>query len=462
MADVEAVRIGGDDGPLRKKPRISELPLSSVKRASIDALLHVFKKKGEFDALRKKTYKQFEEDGPKQTLIESLQAFTDEEIEREPAKYLAKDRRLAAPLLEGAAARANIYPKTEEQIGEFISKYLDQAEIALREIRRKDIGEDAATKEETKGAKSDDAYAAEAEIRRQERAKRHVEELRLKKKKEKEEAKKRELEALKKRAAELTKEKEKIEREQKRRAERESLRKKQKEAEAERLKKFQEEQERIKKEKEERQKKYEEDMAKRKKEEEAAEAKRLEEQAMRLLLREGERMAEKTGRRVGTGTATPIALVVVVQYRADDIEMIHGAHRDDEIVVGLAVRSDAAFVREITHPLVGEYLAREAHQTLTAMCQEDPREETIGGIGTGNETEIVTNLKINHTRAFHTEQAQPHPSAPVNASSNHLATHPPIMPPNNDQPAAVTVTGDPSLPLILPNDSAFFYGCVIQ
>jgi len=61
MADVEAVRVGGDDGPLRKKPRISELPLSSVKRASIDALLHVFKKKGEFDALRKKTYKQFEE-----------------------------------------------------------------------------------------------------------------------------------------------------------------------------------------------------------------------------------------------------------------------------------------------------------------------------------------------------------------------------------------------------------------
>ena len=61
MADVEAVRIGGDDGPLRKKPRISELPLSSAKRASIDGLLHVFKKKGEFDALRKKTYKQFEE-----------------------------------------------------------------------------------------------------------------------------------------------------------------------------------------------------------------------------------------------------------------------------------------------------------------------------------------------------------------------------------------------------------------
>jgi len=61
MAAVSAAMTGGDDGPIRKKPKISELPLSSVKRASIDSLLHVFKKKGEFDALRKKTYKQFED-----------------------------------------------------------------------------------------------------------------------------------------------------------------------------------------------------------------------------------------------------------------------------------------------------------------------------------------------------------------------------------------------------------------
>ena len=61
MAAVEGIRIGGENGPLRKKPKVSELPLSSIKRASIDSLLHVFKKKGEFDALRKKTYKQFEE-----------------------------------------------------------------------------------------------------------------------------------------------------------------------------------------------------------------------------------------------------------------------------------------------------------------------------------------------------------------------------------------------------------------
>lgn len=61
MAAVDTVMNGLDDGPVRKKPKVSELPLSSAKRASIDGLLHRFKKKGEFDALRKKTYAQFEQ-----------------------------------------------------------------------------------------------------------------------------------------------------------------------------------------------------------------------------------------------------------------------------------------------------------------------------------------------------------------------------------------------------------------
>ena len=34
--------------PPRKKPKISELPLSSAQRSSIDGMLHTFKKKGEF------------------------------------------------------------------------------------------------------------------------------------------------------------------------------------------------------------------------------------------------------------------------------------------------------------------------------------------------------------------------------------------------------------------------------
>lgn len=47
--------------PPRKKPKVSELPLSSAKRASIDGLLHTFKKKGDFDSIRKKTYAKFED-----------------------------------------------------------------------------------------------------------------------------------------------------------------------------------------------------------------------------------------------------------------------------------------------------------------------------------------------------------------------------------------------------------------
>lgn len=61
MATVEGYRIGGDDGPFRKKPKLSELPLSSAKRSTIDGLLHGFKKRGEFDGLRKKIYAQFEQ-----------------------------------------------------------------------------------------------------------------------------------------------------------------------------------------------------------------------------------------------------------------------------------------------------------------------------------------------------------------------------------------------------------------
>lgn len=60
MAAVEGVRIGGDDGPIRKKPRISELPTSSAKQSEVGGLVHVFKRKGEFDSLRKQVYAQFE------------------------------------------------------------------------------------------------------------------------------------------------------------------------------------------------------------------------------------------------------------------------------------------------------------------------------------------------------------------------------------------------------------------
>ncbi|KAF4551280.1 Hypothetical protein D9617_14g077370 [Elsinoe fawcettii] len=297
MAAVDGIRIGGDDGPVRKRIKISELPISSAKRSSVEGLLHVFKKKGEFDSIRKKVYSQFESGESKTNILQALQKFTDDEIEKDPIKYLGKDRRLAAPLLEGAAARADIYPTTEVEINEFIAGYLEHAETALRDARRKEIGEDAAREEQKRGAKSDEAYAAEAEVRRQERAKKHAEELRIKKKKEQELAKKRQLEALQARAAELAKETERLQREQKRRAEREAARAKQKQMEEERRKQFAEERERREKEQAEAAKREEEEREKRRKEREAAEAKRLEEEALDRLLREGGKMAEKAGGR---------------------------------------------------------------------------------------------------------------------------------------------------------------------
>ncbi|PSK43056.1 Set1 complex component shg1 [Elsinoe australis] len=293
MAAVEGVRIGGDDGPIRKKPRISELPTSSAKQSEVGGLVHVFKRKGEFDSLRKQVYAQFEAGDSKNNLLQSLQTFADEEIERDSLKYLDKHRNIAASLLEGSAARANIYPTTEAEINKYISEILKPAEAALREIRRKEIGDDAAQAEELKGAKSDEAYGAEAEIRRQERAKQFQEEQRIKKKKEQQLAKQKMLESLQARAAELAKETERLQREQKRRAEREAARAKQKQMEEERRKKFAEDREKREKEQAEAAKREEEENERRRKEREAAEAKRLEQEALLLLEREAGRLTEK-------------------------------------------------------------------------------------------------------------------------------------------------------------------------
>ena len=45
----------------RKRFKPSELPLSATQRSTIDDLLHTIKKKGEYDALRKKVWSEFVE-----------------------------------------------------------------------------------------------------------------------------------------------------------------------------------------------------------------------------------------------------------------------------------------------------------------------------------------------------------------------------------------------------------------
>ena len=45
----------------RKRFKTTELPLNSTQRSTIDSLLHTIKKKGEYDALRKKVWSQYAE-----------------------------------------------------------------------------------------------------------------------------------------------------------------------------------------------------------------------------------------------------------------------------------------------------------------------------------------------------------------------------------------------------------------
>ncbi|KAF1826948.1 uncharacterized protein K489DRAFT_397310 [Dissoconium aciculare CBS 342.82] len=284
--------------PRRKKPKVSELPLSSMQRASIDSMLHTFKKKGEFDAMRKRALQQYNESAQRGMFEASLRTFTASEIDRDPLKYLKPDRRIAAPLLEGAAARADVYGKTEEDINRYIDQYIADAERILREIRVQDIGEDVAHEEYEKGRKSDEAYATEAEERRRDRARQHVEDEKKRKKAEATERKKKELEALAKKQEQLQKEMERLQREAKRRQEREAFKAAEKEKERERIRKYNEEREKQRKEAEEREKAIQVERERRQKELSEMEQKRIEAEALDLLLKDARKMSEK-GRRPG-------------------------------------------------------------------------------------------------------------------------------------------------------------------
>jgi len=62
MAEVSRKRALEGDGPgsMRKKLRPSELPLSQSKRSAIDNLVHTFRKKGQYDSIRKELLAQYE------------------------------------------------------------------------------------------------------------------------------------------------------------------------------------------------------------------------------------------------------------------------------------------------------------------------------------------------------------------------------------------------------------------
>ncbi|KAL8739407.1 MAG: hypothetical protein Q9190_007794 [Brigantiaea leucoxantha] len=223
----------------KKKFKTSELPLTATQRSTIEGLQHTIKKKGEWDALRKKVWSEFIESDEKKAFTERLNELAEAEIDRDPS-LLSRERGKAAAMMQGPIDRTDIYKSIESSLEDLIAKHLNHIYEAAREVRRADIGEEAVAKEEALGNKTDEEYAREAAVRREAReAQRKQEEARKRRQEEKErlqeeeEKKKAELERLRK--ADLRR-KEVIainERREKERQEREEARKLQEEKERE-------------------------------------------------------------------------------------------------------------------------------------------------------------------------------------------------------------------------------------
>lgn len=175
----------------RKKFKTSDLPLNSTQRSTIDSLLHTIKKKGEYDALRKKVWSQYagsvsvkymkpiisclgylagrltleyvQDD--KNTFTSLLNELAEAETDRDPS-LLSRDRGKAATLMQGAVDRSDIYKSVELSLDKLIAAHIDHVQEAGREIRKAEIGEEAAAEEEKRGNKTDEDYAKESAARR--------------------------------------------------------------------------------------------------------------------------------------------------------------------------------------------------------------------------------------------------------------------------------------------------------
>ncbi|KAJ5127105.1 hypothetical protein N7448_007884 [Penicillium atrosanguineum] len=214
----------------RKKFKADDLPLSAAQHAAIDKLLHSFRKKGGFDNMRKQIWAEFNDGEFKTNFTDQLIALAESEIEREPA-HLSRERGKAATLIEGAVDRGDVYKNVEKSLDQLASKHLESILCDIRAIRRQEIGEEAAAKEEEAGSKTDEAYETEVNAKREERDKVYREEMRKQKEIEEEQDRTRAEEKRKKRELERQKEDEdrarRKEIDDQRRAERERLREEQ-------------------------------------------------------------------------------------------------------------------------------------------------------------------------------------------------------------------------------------------
>ncbi|KAJ5097296.1 hypothetical protein N7456_008017 [Penicillium angulare] len=163
-----------------KRFKAEDLPLSAAQHSAIDKLLHSFKKKGGFDSIRKKIWAEFNDGESKTKFTDELIALAESEIEREPA-HLSRERGKAATLIEGAVDRSDVYKNAELSIDRLASIHLGSILDSVRDIRRHEIGDEAAAKEEEAGNKTDSEYEACVTAKRDEREKVWREEMRKQK-----------------------------------------------------------------------------------------------------------------------------------------------------------------------------------------------------------------------------------------------------------------------------------------
>ncbi|KAJ6116713.1 hypothetical protein N7512_006438 [Penicillium capsulatum] len=228
MEDVQPSAKGPDIGMetlKHRKFRAEDLPITAAQQTVIDKLLHSFKKKGGFDSTRKQIWAEFNS-SHKTNFTNQLVALAESEIEREPA-HLSRERGKAATLIEGAVDRGDVYKNVEQSIDELTAKHLDAILGSVRAIRREDVGDEIATREQNAGSKTDEDYDTYVRTKREQREKIWREEMRKQKEIEDEQRRIKAEEVRKRREVERQKEDEdrarRKEIDDQRRAEREAL-----------------------------------------------------------------------------------------------------------------------------------------------------------------------------------------------------------------------------------------------
>ncbi|KAJ5301486.1 hypothetical protein N7508_006349 [Penicillium antarcticum] len=214
----------------RKKFKTEDLPFTPVQHAAMDKLRHAFKKKGYFDLVRKQLWTGFNEGEPRTMFTNELLALAESEIDREPA-LLSRERGKAATLIEGAVDRGDVYKNVENSIDQLALQHADFILDSLREIRRQEVGEEAAARELESGNKTDAEYDALVKIDHDRREKIWQEERRKEMELEEEQKRIKDEELRKKRELDRLKEDEdrarRKEIDEQRRADRERLREEQ-------------------------------------------------------------------------------------------------------------------------------------------------------------------------------------------------------------------------------------------